>query len=82
VASVQGADEVAGGHVEGGEEAGDAVADVVAGAPLRRSGHHRQHRLGPVEGLDLGLLVDAEHDRLVRGVEVEADDVADLLDGK
>src|SRR5439155_8764491 len=31
-------------------------------------------------GLDLALLVHAEHQRLVGGVEVEADNVADLLD--
>jgi hypothetical protein len=30
----------------------------------------------PVEGLDLALLVDAQHDRAIRRVEIEPDDVA------
>ena len=53
---------------------------VVVGAPLGHARHHRQHRLGPVQRLDLGLLVDAEHDGLLGRVVVEADDVDDLLD--
>ena len=38
-----------------------------------------KRRLGPVEGLDLALLVDAQHDGLVGRVEVEAHDVGQLL---
>ena len=57
VAAVQLADDGAVGDVEGGEQAGDAVADVVVGAALGHAGHHRQHRLGAVQGLDLALLV-------------------------
>ncbi len=79
VAAVQLADHGAVGDVEGGEQAGGAVPGVVVGAPLGHAGHHRQHRLGPVQGLYLGLLVHAEHDRLLRRVVVEADDVDDLL---
>ena len=33
---------------------------------------------GAIQGLDLALLVHAQHDRLLRGIEVEADDVAHL----
>ena len=54
------------------------MAGVVVGVPLDLARSHRQHRLGPVERLDLGLLVDAEHDGTVGRVEVEADDVPDL----
>ena len=79
VPAVQVGDHVAVGDVERREQAGDAVADVVVGAPLGHAGHHRQHRLGAVQRLDLGLLVDAQHDRLLRRVVVEADDVDDLL---
>src|SRR3972149_5162471 len=35
--------------------------------------------VGAVEGLDLALLIDAQHERLLRGIEVEADDVGELL---
>ncbi|ODM41368.1 hypothetical protein A9O63_06390 [Cereibacter johrii] len=39
----------------------------------------RQPRLGPVERLDLRFLVDAEHNRPVRRIEVEPHDLGDLL---
>ena len=65
--------------VQRGEECGGAVALVVVGhgggAPLLEG----QTRLGPIERLDLGLLIDAEHDRTVRRIEIEADDLGDLL---
>ena len=80
VTAVQFGDDCAVGDVERGEQAGDAVADVVVGASLGHAGHHRQHRLGPVQRLDLALLVDAQHHGLLRRVVVEADDVDDLLD--
>jgi hypothetical protein len=41
---------------------------------------HGQQWLGPVQRLNLRLLVDAEHYRLVRWVQVETEDVANLLD--
>ena len=49
------------------------------GAPLGHARHHRQHRLGPVQRLDLALLVHAQHHRLLRRVVVEPDDIDDLL---
>jgi len=39
----------------------------------------RKDWAGAVERLDLGLLVDAQHERLVRRLEVEPDDVSDLV---
>lgn len=39
----------------------------------------RQPRLGQVERLDLGFLVDAEHHRAVRRIEVEPDNIGDFL---
>jgi hypothetical protein len=48
---------------------------------VRRSGSPgRRGRTGAVQGLDLGLLVDAQHQRPVGRVDVEPDHVADLLD--
>jgi hypothetical protein len=40
---------------------------------------HRKARRGPVQRLDLGL-VHAQHQCLVRRIQVEADDISDLLD--
>ena len=48
-------------------------------APLGHAGHHRQHRLGPVQRLDLALLIHAQHHRLLRRVVVQPDDIDDLL---
>src|SRR2546422_11750404 len=39
---------------------------------------HRQQRLRTVQGLNLGLLIDAQHERLIRRVEVEPHDVSHL----
>ena len=46
---------------------------------MRRSTRpgHRPDRLGPLQRLDLGLLVHAEHDRVGRRVQVQPDHVAD-----
>src|SRR4029450_13838661 len=56
VAAVESADDFPGGHVEGGEEAGDAVSGVVVGAFLGHAGHHRQGGLGPGGGPGLGTV--------------------------
>ncbi len=45
----------------------------------RGGGQQRQDRCGAVQRLDLGLLVHGEHHRSIGRVEVQADDVADLL---
>ena len=48
-------------HVERGVEVGGAAADVVVRGPLGEPGTQRQDRGGAVEGLNLGLLVHAQH---------------------
>ena len=74
------AKDLAGLHVERGKERRRAVAAVVMRPPLHLARPHRQQRLGAVQRLDLRLLVDAEHQRLVRRGQVQADDVAHLVD--
>jgi hypothetical protein len=73
-------DDRAAGQVERGEQAGGAVADVVVGHPGRGRGQHWQARGGPVQGLDLRLLVHAQDQGVLRRRHVEADDVAGLAD--
>ncbi len=80
MAGRQGGGDLAGGDLQGGEQGGGAVSDVVVAATLGESGLERQDRCGPFQGLDLGLLVDAEHDRVLRRREVQPDDVDDLGD--
>ena len=48
--------------IEGGEQGGGAVALVVVGHGGAASFLHRQTGLGATQGLDLALLVEAEHD--------------------
>jgi hypothetical protein len=73
-------DHMAGCNVEGCVQVGGAVAFVVVGLALRDTGHHRQNRGSPIQRLDLGLLIDTEHNRGVGRVEIQADNVADLVD--
>ncbi len=74
------ADHSSAGCVERGEQRGGSVPLVVMGAQLWLTGPHGQQRLGAIEGLDLGFLVDTQHKGLVRRIEVEAHDVSDLVD--
>lgn len=56
------------------------MPDVVVAGASGGAGQHREHRLSTVEGLDQGLLIDAEHDSPLGSIEIQSDDVADLLD--
>src|SRR5512133_2663851 len=69
-----------GGDLQGGEQRGGAIADIVMGALLGMPGLHRQRLLGPVQRLDLGLLVHTQHDRVLRRSQIQPDDVGDLGD--
>ena len=65
-------DDFAGPDVQGGEEVDRAVALVVVGHRAGTPLSEWQARLGAVEGLDLGLLVEAEHDGPLGRVEDRA----------
>ncbi len=41
---------------------------------------HWETWLGAIQSLDLGLLVDAEHKRLVRRIEIQPDHIVQLFD--
>ena len=69
----------AGQHVQRGEQGRGAVALVVVGHRAGPAGLDRQRRLGAIQRLDLALLVHAQHDRVLRRVQIQADDVDELL---
>ncbi|WP_373863350.1 hypothetical protein [Rhodococcus marinonascens] len=50
------------------------------GLPFGNADLHRQRRSVAIQRLNLGLLVDAEHDRVLRRLEIQPDDVGDLRD--
>lgn len=79
VAPGQPAHDLAGENVKGGVQARGAMALVVVRAPLDLAGLEGQQGLRTVERLDLGLLVPAQDHRVVRRVEVEADDIDHLV---
>jgi hypothetical protein len=60
VPQVAGVGDHPGGHYECGEQGGGAVPAVVVGGLLRQPGPDGQDRCGPVQRLDLGLLVHAQ----------------------
>ena len=55
------------------------MTDGVVGVALDVPQTHGQQRLRAVQGMDLRLLVDAQHHYLVRRVQMKTDDVADKL---
>ncbi len=73
-------DDFPGRDVQCGEQVHGAVSDVVETSPFRDPGQHRQHRCGPLQGLDLRLLVNGEDHRVRRRCQVEAHHVPDLVD--
>src|SRR3972149_1366077 len=70
---------LAGGHLQGGEEWGLAVAFVVmAVASERLAGGKPEPALGPFQGLDVRLLVHAQEERVFRRIQIKAHDVGGL----
>src|SRR5712692_4792989 len=55
------------------------MAFVVVGHRLAPTLFQRQSRLGPIERLNLGFLVQRQHERVFRRVKVETDHVLQLL---
>ena len=76
------ADDEAGGDVECGKQRGRTMTDIGVGSALRHTGHHRQNRLFAVERLDLAFLIDTKDQRPVGRRQIEADNIADLVDEK
>src|SRR6185312_16162953 len=71
--------DLAGGDVERREQIDRAVALVIMGHRPRPARLHRQRRLGAVQRLTLGLLVEAEHRRPGRRIQVQAHHIDQLL---
>jgi hypothetical protein len=67
VAVMRRGEHVAALDVDGGEERGGGVADVVVGDAFEVPEPQRQRRLDPLEGLDLTLLIDTQDQGCVAG---------------
>lgn len=80
VAAMTGTDNFACRHVQGGKQRGRTVTDVIVASAFGVARRHGQERLGAVQGLNLGLLVDAEDHGSLGRIHVEPHDIADFLD--
>lgn len=74
------ADHLAVEQAEGRKQGCRAVACAVVSHRSTTAFLQRQTRLGAIEGLDLTFLVDAQHKGFVRGIEIQANDIVELLD--
>jgi hypothetical protein len=74
------ADDLAFEHIEGSEQGRGAVTLVIVGHRAGATLLHRQAGLGAVERLDLALLINRQHDGVVRRIDIKPDDVAQLGD--
>ena len=72
-------DDRAVGHIQCGEQGRGAVAEVIVGNAFGVTQPHRQNGLTALQCLDLALLVHAQHQRIVRRVEIQPDDIAYFL---
>src|ERR1700745_3290772 len=79
VARRQAGDQLALKIVERGKQGQRTVPHVIMGLGTNMPDPQWQTWLGALQRLTLGFLVAAQHQRLVRWVEVEPDDVPELL---
>ena len=73
-------DDLAGRCVESREQGQGSMTRIVVRAPLDLSRAHGKQRLRSIQRLDLALLVDAQNQRAFGRRQVQADDIAHLLD--
>ena len=74
-----GADDLARSYVQRRIQIGHSVAFVIMRLALRDSRPQRQYRLRPFQRLHLRFLVNTEDNRVLRGVQVQPDDILQLL---
>src|SRR6185436_13514673 len=80
VPAMQLADHSSRHDVECCEQRRRAMTYVIVASTLGIARLHRQEGLSPIERLDLRFLVDAKHESTVWRVQIEADNIAHLLD--
>ena len=72
------ADNLAGLRVQRGVQQERAVAVVLESMAFRASGGERQHGIEAVQGLNRRLFIDGKHDRVLRWIQVQSDDIGRL----
>ena len=72
------ADDLTRGDIQSREYCRRAVSLIVVRLALRQTWPKRQDRLCAIQRLDLALFVHAQHNRLVRRIQVQPHDVTDF----
>jgi hypothetical protein len=67
-----------GGRVQGGIQGQCSMAVVLESVAFSTTGRKRQHRIQAIQRLNGGLLIHAEHRRMPRRIQVQADDIGGL----
>ena len=67
-------------HAEGGKQGGRSMAAVIMGHCSTAAFLQGQTGLGSVKGLDLAFLVQAQNQGLLRRIQIQPHDIAQLLD--
>lgn len=65
-------------HFQGGVKGKRAMTVILKAMAFGTSGGKRQDGIEPVQRLDGGLLVDAEHGGVLRWIQVQTDDIGGL----
>ena len=73
-------DDLAGGHIQCGKQRRGAVPLVVVGACPRLAEGQWQSRLRAIQCLDLALFVDTQYQRAIERRQIQAHDIAHLVD--
>ena len=71
-------DYFAGGNLQGGQQGLCAMTDVFVGPGAGFASPQREPRLGSVERLDARFLVHTQHQRILRRVEIQPNNVQQL----
>jgi len=66
-------DHFAGSNLQGRQQRLGAMANVFVGPGARLLGTQRQQGLGPIQRLNTGLFVHAQHECILRWVQIQAD---------
>src|SRR5262249_3064225 len=65
--------------VQRGKQRRSAISFVVMCLAFRDARSHREQRLGPIERLDLALLIHAQHQSFIGWIQVQSDNIPNLL---
>ena len=67
-------------YIEHREQGSGAMPFIVVTAAFGLPSAHRQHRLGPIQSLDLRFLLYTQNHGPIRRIEIQAHNIPDLID--